>query len=191
MKTIWIIIIGLVLLFACMLTSLTSIINNRDVLLSGSKVPVNKVEKEFMDNFTNQILSGKELVMDDYGNVSFENTTVEQENDNIIRNDLSATIDDENNIIRINRGSYYTIYNHDGTNITGVKSYIDYATNEEAKTELAEINKENLDANVKDVYVEDNRIVIDYEEEMYKTLTLKEIQLTAQFYEKYQGLLNQ
>ena len=71
MKTIWIIIIGLVLLFACMLTSLTSIMNNKDVLLSGSKVPVNKVEKEFMDNFTNQILSGKELVMDDYGNVSF------------------------------------------------------------------------------------------------------------------------
>ena len=50
--------------------------------------------------------------------------------------------DDENNIIRINRGSYYTIYNHDGTNITGVKSYIDYATNEEAKTRL-NINGKN------------------------------------------------
>lgn len=189
MKNIWIVIIGLVIIFACMAMSFTKVVDNKDIILAGSKAPVNEVEKEFMDNFTNQILSGKDLVMDEEGNVSFENTSV-VENDPIVRNELSATIDEENNVIRINRGSYYTIYTHDGSKITGATSYIDFNSNDEAKTELAEINKENLDANVKDVYVEDNRIVIEYEEGLYNSLTLEEVQVTAQFYEQYKDLLN-
>lgn len=189
MKNSWIVITGLIIIFACMYFSLIRVINNKDVLLSGSKLPVNEVEKEFIDEFTNQILSGKDLVMDENGNVSFENTAV-IENDNIVRNDLSASVDEENNIIRINRGSYYTIYTHDGSKITNATSYIDYSSNEEANRELAELNKENLDANVKDVYVEDNRIVIEYEETLYNALSLEEVQVTAQFYEQYQDLFN-
>ena len=189
MKNSWIVIIGLIIIFACMYLSLVRVINNKDVLLSGSRVPVNEVEKEFIDNFTNQILSGKDLVMDENGNVAFENTAV-VENDNIVRNDLSASIDEENNVIRINRGSYYTIYTHDGSKITNATSYIDYSSNEEANREISELNKENLDVNVKDVYVEDNRIVIEYEESLYNALTLEEVQVTAQFYEQYQDLFN-
>lgn len=189
MKNSWIVIIGLIIIFACMYLSLVRVINNKDVLLSGSRVPVDEEQKEFIDNFTNQILSGKDLVMDENGNVTFENTAV-VENDNIVRNELSASIDEENNTIRINRGSYYTIYTHDGSKITNAISYIDYSSNEEANREIAELNKENLDANVKDVYVEDNRIVIEYEETLYNALTLEEVQVTAQFYEQYQDLFN-
>lgn len=185
----FLIVIGLIIIALAMVMSFNKIINNMDVLVSGHKAPVNETEQEFMDNFTNQILSGKDITMDDYGNIVFDNTTVEEQ-DTIVRNELSASIDEENNTIRINRGSYYTIYTHDGSKITHAVSYIDFNSNDEAKRELAEVNKENLDANVKDIYVEDNRIVIEYTDNLYTTLTLEEVQITAQFYDQFKDMIN-
>lgn len=175
------ILIGLIIIIAIMVMSAQTVLNNRMYIEGNPQIAANAAaDQKIREEFTNKILSGQELVMDENGNVVFEEPTKEESN--IVLSNPDSTVDDENNTIRIDRPDFYTIYTHDGEKVIDARAYMTFETNEIAKQELDEVKQENLSEDVREIFVDNNQIVIVFNERVYSSLTLEELRLTAQFY---------
>ena len=180
--------VALVVLLIVMVMNAITMIKNKDAMQSQKKTnPVsnslaeNKTEEDFVNEALELIIGNTVLTNTVSNEVPKEITEPEDDEElKSVDHGIGAVIDDELKQIRINNGEYYYIYEHNDEKITKVTAYIEYYSNEDANTALNGIEGTNLDEGVKEIRVDGNKLVIDFESSVWELLTLKEMQMKAQ-----------
>ncbi len=74
----------------------------------------------------------------------------------------------------------YMVFTHNGDEITGYYAYVICENAELAQAAIDEFNQDR-DDDVKDVYLDGNKVVIEYEESVYEGLTVETVKLAYSF----------
>ncbi|MCQ2771297.1 MAG: hypothetical protein MJ236_05810 [Clostridia bacterium] len=112
---------------------------------------------------------------DDSGNDTNQVTDNEGNKDNVENNEeFVLNVKEDNHTVVITIGNTTHVFTHDGTNVTGYKTYIDYGDKEVAKIVESSL-KGNLDEGINSVEANGGYVVINYNQDGFLYTTYEDL----------------
>lgn len=171
----WIIVIGFTIIILGMVMSFNQVKENEAYIKGNPQIAANaQADKEKLDQYLKDYMPDANVLVD--GSQMEDTQSDEPE---AIKHGIGAVINDEDNTVRLNYDDFYIVYTHDGTEVIGAKAYFDFNTNEDAKKASTTIDVNELGENVKSVDVVDTRVVIEFEDEVYRGMSTDMLKSTA------------